>query len=47
MRVKNWTFYSEKKEKKYIADRLLETAFLWIAIGFLWLSFFDMVKEKA
>lgn len=45
MRVKNWTFYSEKKEKRYITDRLLETAFLWIAIGFLWLSFFDIVKE--
>lgn len=43
--MKNWNFYNEKKEKKYITGRLCETLFLWIAIGFLWLSFFHIVKE--
>lgn len=44
MRAKNWNFYY-KKENKYIIDWILEKAFLWIAIGFLWLSFFQIVKE--
>lgn len=44
MRAKNWNFYY-KKENKYIIDWILEKAFLWIAIGFLWMSFFHIVKE--
>ncbi len=45
MRVRNWNFYCDKKEKGDIRNRFWEIAFLWIAIGFLWLSFFHIVRE--
>lgn len=45
MRRKNWNFYCDKKEKEDGFHGLWEGMFLWIAIVFLWLSFFAMVKE--
>ena len=45
MRRKNWKFYYDKKEKEDGFHSLWEGMFLWIAIAFLWLSFFSMVKE--
>ena len=45
MNVKNWNFYYDKKEKGYQINHLWERIFLCIAIGFLWVSFFQIVEE--